>query len=99
MLFRPAASKRLWLNVTHPEGFFNQTLVGFFEDGTPGLDMYDAPKLNWMSDLSLYSLLNDEPYSIQGYGPFYPEAVFPLGIHLGALNGMDITFEIDCGWT
>lgn len=95
VLFRQSESKRLWLNVTHPDGFFNQTLVGFYEQGTAGLDIFDAPKLNWMSDLSLYSILNDEPYSIQGYGPFYPEAVFPLGIHLGALNGMDITFEID----
>ncbi|MCB0754868.1 MAG: T9SS type A sorting domain-containing protein, partial [Flavobacteriales bacterium] len=93
MLFRQSDSRRLWINVTSPNGFFNQTLVGFFEDGTEGVDIYDAPKLNWMSDLSLYSLLNNEPYSIQGIGPFYQEAVFPLGLHLGMEQ--QVTFEID----
>ncbi|MFM1875724.1 MAG: hypothetical protein RL266_1461 [Bacteroidota bacterium] len=94
MLFRQAESKRLWLQATGPEGLYNQTLVGFFEDGSDGLDWaYDAPKLNWMSALSLYSLIDGEPYAIQGYGPFYEERVVPLGMHIADPVAVTISLE------
>jgi len=38
--------------------------------------------LNSMSNLSLYSLLDGEPYAIQAYGTFYDERVVPLGMHI-----------------
>jgi hypothetical protein len=72
-------------------------LVGFTEDGTDGIDWaYDASKLNSLSDLSFYSLIDGEPYAIQGYGELYPDRIVPLGFVSGfnttvtiALDDMD----------
>lgn len=94
MLFRQAESKRLWLQATNLDGLYNQILVGFFEDATDGFDWaFDAPKLNSMSDLSLYSLLDGEPYAIQGYSPFYPERVVPLGMHIADQGPVTLSLE------
>jgi hypothetical protein len=97
VLFRQTETKRVWLNVVHPDGYFNQTLLGFIEGGTEGYDApFDAIDNDSEGTLALYSILNDEPYSIQAYGTFYPEAVFPLGVHVGDVgSNMNLTIEID----
>lgn len=98
MLFRQADSKRIWLNATSTDNMFNQTLVGFFEDGTDGEDWaYDAPKLNYLSDLSLFSLLDGSPYAIQGYGPLTPDRIVPLGLNSGVATTITIALDSEDG--
>jgi len=94
MLFRQVETQSLWLSVTNTQSLFDQTLVSFVEDGTDGEDWaYDAPKLNSMADLSLYSFLDGAPFAIQGYGPLTPERVVPLGLHSGLTS--QIVFTLD----
>ena len=46
-----------------------------------------------MSSLTLFSLIDNEPYSIQGYGPFVPEKVVPLGMNVGEQMTATITLD------
>jgi len=56
---------RAWLDFTNNAGF-SQTLVGFFDNATDGLDrLYDAHMLDG-SSLSLYSLSGNDKLVIQG---------------------------------
>ncbi len=81
-IFRQSETQLLWLNAISSDNRFNQTLVGFTEDGTDGNDWaYDAPKLNALGELSLYSYIDGEPLAIQGYGPFEQGRIVPLGLN------------------
>jgi len=81
-LFRAMDTKLAWISATSTENRFNQMLVGFVEDGTDGSDWaYDAPKLNSLGELSLYSYMDGQPLAIQGYGPLEQERVVPLGLN------------------
>jgi len=81
-IFRQSETQLLWLNAISSDNRFNQTLVGFTEDGTDGNDWaYDAPKLNALGEFSLYSYMDGEPLAIQGYGPFAQERIVPLGFN------------------
>jgi hypothetical protein len=92
MLFRESEMNRLWLNVNSGVGSFNQTLVGFADDATEGVDfLYDAPKLDPISDLSVYSLMGDEPYAIQFFDLSLPR-IIPLG--LAVAHDTPVTFSI-----
>lgn len=94
MLFRPAMEQRLWLSVSNTQGGYNQTLVGFLDETTEGVDWgYDAPKLDPVTNLSLYSFIGNEPYAIQFYDPLFPERIVPLGLASGF--DTEITFSID----
>ena len=94
MLFRPMETKLLWLSATSAENRINQTLVGFVEDATDGVDWaYDGPKLNWLSDLSFHSYLDGEPFAIQGYGPIDNERIVPLGLNSGFQTSVTIALD------
>lgn len=95
MLFRTDGQvKKLWLSATSAENRINQTLVAFTDDGTDGQDWaYDAPKLNLLSGLSLYSLLNEEPFAIQGFGPLMPDRIVPLGLISGQATMVSIKLD------
>jgi hypothetical protein len=83
-IFKQVETKLLWLSARSSGNRFNQTLVGFADDGTDGNDWaYDAPKLNALGELSLYSYMDGEPFAIQGYGPFDAQRVVPLGMNSG----------------
>ena len=94
ILFRLAETKRLWLSVSNTQNYYNQTLVGFIDDGTDGVDpAYDAPKLNSLSDLSLYSFIGSEPYAINAYGPLTEDRIVALGMNSGFESV--VTFTLD----
>jgi len=71
---------RIWLNVESSEGgAFNQTLLGFIENATDGIDRaYDGMKLSsgW---ISLYSKIDTLKYSIQGMSSFNIDRKVPMG--------------------
>ena len=93
-LFRQLETKLLWLSATSASNRYNQTLVGFVEDGTDGSDWdYDAPKLNSLGGLSLYSYMDGEALAIQGYGLFNQDRVVALGLNSGFQDVVTIRLD------
>ncbi|MCX6257559.1 MAG: T9SS type A sorting domain-containing protein [Bacteroidia bacterium] len=82
---------RYWLNLSGASDW-NQTLIGFPPQATNGFDtLYDAPKYQGNSYIALYSLLNNEPYAIQGLAPLSGNVTIPIGLYAG--NTGSYTFE------
>jgi hypothetical protein len=77
---------RIWLDIVNStNGNSERTLVGYASQATNGRDhLYDCiHKIT--GELSIYSLLQDEPYSIQGKGlPFTGNDRIPLGVYVNA---------------
>ncbi|HMK07066.1 MAG TPA: hypothetical protein VK476_06015, partial [Flavobacterium sp.] len=70
---QPSIEKdRIWLNFSNEQGAFKQTLVGFIEGATDGLDRnFDGTLLNGNGFINFYSILDNKNFSIQGKGlPF-----------------------------
>jgi hypothetical protein len=90
---------RIWLNLTNDLGVFSQTLVGYFEEGSQGVDSYDAKYIN-DSPIALTSIINNEEYTIQSRSTFDPDDVVALnfktdveGIYTIALDHFDGLFS------
>jgi len=60
---------RIWLNLTNDLGVFSQTLIGYLEEGSQGVDFYDAKYIN-DSPIALTSIINNEEYTIQSRSTF-----------------------------
>ena len=60
---------RIWLNLTNGSGVFSQTLIGYLEEGSQGVDSYDAKYIN-DSPIALTSKINNEEYTIQSRPAF-----------------------------
>ncbi|MFY0482546.1 choice-of-anchor D domain-containing protein [Flavobacterium sp. PLA-1-15] len=71
---------RIWLNIFNTQGAFNQTLVGYMENATNGLDWgYDGERFSG-NHVALYSLLDQKELTIQGRAlPFNNQDVIPMG--------------------
>lgn len=79
---------RIWLDfVNTTTGSKDRTLVGYASNATDGRDsLYDCI-FKLTGDLSIYSLLQDEPFTIQGKGlPFTSNDSIPLGVNCN-VNG------------
>lgn len=63
----PAIEKhRYWLNLSNDQGAFNQTMIAYAAGATNDRDrLFDAKRLSG-TYISLYSLIGDEGYTIQG---------------------------------
>ena len=72
---------RIWLDLVHPSGGANSTLVAYIEGATMARDrMFDAPS-KATNGLEVYSILNEENLTIQGRAlPFNDNDQVPLGI-------------------
>lgn len=80
--FRTAKNeiKKLKVIMTDEEGHYSETLIGFPDDATDGVDTrYDATKFKTGKSHNIYSVINGLPYAIQGL-PMSPEMRVPLGI-------------------
>lgn len=71
---------RIWLNLTNDQGAFSQTLVGYIENATNGIDWgYDGDQFGG-NYVTFYSIVNDKKLSINGRAlPFTNQDVIPLG--------------------
>lgn len=60
---------RLWVNLSNADGMINQALIGYTADATAGVDKFDA---KYFSDIKigLSSIVNNNPYTIQGRPSF-----------------------------
>lgn len=75
-----AESNLFRLELTSPDGFFNQAVVGFYEFANDGLDMMDTKGVG----APLYTLANNEKYVVQGRAyPLNQSNVIPLGFIAG----------------
>lgn len=76
--------KRVWLGLSHEEGYRNQTLIGMKPNATFGRDrLYDGIKFKGHPYLSFYSFLDSLQLCIQGLPYLYPqdpEHVVRLGV-------------------
>lgn len=69
-------SSKFRLEMNSPEGFNNQTVVGYYDYSNDGIDMMDAQGIG----SPLYTLLDTQKLVIQGFGlPFNQGQVIPLG--------------------
>ncbi|RYY44859.1 MAG: T9SS sorting signal type C domain-containing protein, partial [Chitinophagaceae bacterium] len=92
---------RIWLNLTGGTNAFNQTMVGYIENATNGLDFgFDAAVFSG-GEVSLYSVLDAKKLTIQGRGlPFNNQDEVPLGYKTTltgtlkiSIDGVDGLFE------
>lgn len=68
---KPRNFPRIKLGLLSPDSAYNEVLIGFPEDATDNFDrLYDGRKLEGNPDLSFYSFLDGEKYTIQGLSPF-----------------------------
>jgi hypothetical protein len=84
------------ISVENAEGDYNETLIGFLENTTPGFDnKYDGYKLKGNSNLALYTKLVEDDgydYAIQGLPPLTDGVTVKLGIDAG--SGGNYTFNV-----
>ena len=72
---------RLWLEVIHQNGKFNQAMVGYIQGATNDLDWGYDSKIRPSGDLKIYSLVGENKLSIQGKAlPFSSNDSIPLGL-------------------
>ncbi|RSK41681.1 InlB B-repeat-containing protein [Mangrovimonas spongiae] len=70
---------RIWLDIIHNNQSLGRILLGYNANATAGRDrLYDAITDNQ----KLYSLINNEKFSIQGRSPFHIDDAFPIGYDL-----------------
>ncbi len=81
---------RLWLHITNPStNAFKQTLVGYVEGATDGLDRgFDGRTASGANGLNLYTFAETTKLGTQGKGlPFSDAAIIPLG-YVSSVAGM-----------
>lgn len=91
--FRKADAKdtRIKLALSTESGLYNETLIGFREDATVGIDyQYDADKLIGNNNLQFYSLINDSRFGIQGL-PLVDGVSTELAFNLGLAENLTLS--------
>lgn len=88
----PIEKSRVWMSISNSEGGYNETLLGYITGATNEADnLYDGKTFGSNNALSLYSLIGNDKYSIQGRAlPFTDSDVVKLG-YKTTING---TFTI-----
>jgi Glycosyl hydrolase catalytic core len=89
---RQETKDRLWLNLTTTTGVFSQTLIGYLNDATLGVDDFDGQYIN-DSPIALTSNINNEEYTIQGRPSFDPSDIVALNFKTDAAG--DYTIALD----
>jgi hypothetical protein len=86
---------RVWLELSNSVGAYKQTMVGYIENATDGLDSgFDGELVEAGNPVSLYSLLDDSKLTIQGKAlPFDINDQIPIGYKSTTAG----TFQINLG--
>lgn len=92
---------RIWLDITDNNSNFNQALFGYVENASNGIDPIFDGSYNTSNTFGIYSLIDNEPYSIQAKAlPFNETDILPLGFKTDSngiatisLNSTDGLFE------
>jgi len=85
---------RIWLNLTNNSGAFSQTLIGYVEGATPGLDRrFDGESFGG-NDVSFYSVIPQAQLTIQGRGlPFDENDEVILGYNSEITGALSIRID------
>jgi hypothetical protein len=79
--FEIESIERVWVNISTPEGNYNEILLAFKEDATEGVDnAYDAKKLRGNDQLSMYSRIGDGDYAIQALPELNMDRAIQIGV-------------------
>ena len=83
---------RFWLDIASPEGVYKQTLIGYAENATLGIDRgYDGTFLDSGNLVNLYSLVGTDKLTIQGRPlPFSDQDEVPLGYNANIAGNYSI---------
>lgn len=86
---------RLWLNLSNDGGAFKQTLLGYADGATDGVDRgYDGIDFNGNSFVNLYTLSADQRFTIQGRAlPFDENTAVPLGYSTTVAGAFKISID------
>lgn len=86
---------RFWLNIANADGGFKQTLIGYIENATDGIDrLYDGEFIDVGNTLAIYSVMNTNLLSIQGRQlPFNINDLVPVGYK--SLTSGNCTISMD----
>ena len=85
---------RIWLNATSATGSFSQTMVGYMNGATVGVDSkIDGKNIN-QGDIVLTSLIEATPYAVQGRPlPFENADVVPLSFSATTAGNYSIAID------
>ncbi|MEL7146319.1 MAG: hypothetical protein AAFO69_08120, partial [Bacteroidota bacterium] len=67
------------LTLENEQGAYSETLLGMHQDASNTKDQFDA-RLFATTSAKIYSLLDDEPYAIQGISPAFEQVEVPIGL-------------------
>ena len=72
---------RVWIEISNTQGAYKQTMVGYVENATNGIDRgFDSTLIETNNPVSVYSVVNTEKLAIQGKAlPFDSNDLVPLG--------------------
>lgn len=86
---------RFWLNLRNNQGAFNQTLVGYIEGATNGLDRGFDGSLFGGNHVTIYSINDSQKLAIQGRAlPFDNSDVVNLGIKTTIAGAFTISLDM-----
>lgn len=91
----PAQKSRFWLELSNDLNAFKQTLIGYVDGASDEFDTgFDAPLTNGTNPVQLYSRLNAEKLSIQGFAPdFNTNDVIPIGFSVTSAGTYQISLS------
>ncbi len=93
LFYRAKQKDRIWLNLI-AENSFSQTLIGFLNNATDGVDrIYDGIRLNGGGKINFYSVLEGKNYGIQGKSSFKGKEIIPLGFNSTITGEFQIDIE------
>ena len=85
---------RIWLNLNDGTKSYNQILLGYTANATDGFDNKIDGRMLDTSKTSLYNLIDDKEYVIQGKGlPFSDEDVVKLGLKVTEASNFEINIQ------
>ncbi|MFA7649297.1 MAG: GEVED domain-containing protein [Flavobacteriaceae bacterium] len=83
---------RFWLNLTGSDARFKQTLIGYSDIASDGVDGLDGAHYEGGNPTNLYTILDNHPFVVQAYSlPFENTDMIPLGYKVGTSGTYEIT--------
>ncbi len=88
-----AVKDRVWLNLSNTGGVINQTLIGYMDGATQGVDDGIDGKYINDSAVALTSIINNEEYTIQGRPTFEATDVVALNFKTDVAGDYSIALD------
>ncbi len=89
----PQEKNKIWLNL-FGENSFSQLLIGFFDEATDGVDrIFDGLRLDGGAKASFYSIIDDNPYGIQGKSVLKETENIPLGFSINDVGTFTVSID------